>query len=60
MGGFGAEGADPVVTRAVEQDKVPWYKKPNLRHLYLLLFPACMYDKSLTSYRVEMTRSLCL
>ncbi|KAF2458813.1 general substrate transporter [Lineolata rhizophorae] len=34
--------ADPVLTRIVEQDKVPWYKKKNLRVLYLLLFPACM------------------
>ena len=34
--------ADPILTRIVEEDKVPWYKKPNLRVLYLLLFPACM------------------
>ena len=37
-----AEGADPVLTRVVEEDKVPWYKKPNLRRLYFFLFPACM------------------
>lgn len=35
-------GADPVLTRAVNEDKVPWYKKPNLRYLYLFLFPTCM------------------
>ena len=37
-----AGAADPVLTHAVENDLVPWYKKPNLRHLYLLLFPTCM------------------
>jgi hypothetical protein len=26
----------------VNEDKVPWYKKPNLRALYGLLFAACM------------------
>ena len=36
-------GGDPVLTRAVAEDKVPWYKKPNLRYLYLFLFPTCMY-----------------
>jgi hypothetical protein len=36
------EFSDPVLTRIVEEDKVPWYKKPNLRYLYLLLFPTCM------------------
>jgi hypothetical protein len=37
-----AEGADPVLTRAIEEDPVPWYKKPNLRWLYFFLFPTCM------------------
>ena len=34
--------ADPIITKWVEQDKIPWYKKRNLRALYLLLFPTCM------------------
>ncbi|KAM0719594.1 hypothetical protein Q7P37_003724 [Cladosporium fusiforme] len=34
--------ADPVLTHAVESDPVPWYKKPNLRYLYFMLFPTCM------------------
>ena len=37
-----AHSADPVLTQAVNEDKVPWYKKPNLRYLYLLLLPTCM------------------
>ncbi|PQE06746.1 Hexose transporter protein [Rutstroemia sp. NJR-2017a BBW] len=31
--------ADPVLTRIVEEDKVPWYRKRNLRYLYFLLCP---------------------
>jgi hypothetical protein len=38
---LGNEG-DPVLTRLVEEDKVPWYRKRNLRLLYLLLYPTCM------------------
>jgi hypothetical protein len=36
------EGSDPVLTRIVDEDHVSWYKKPNLRSLYFLLFPTCM------------------
>ena len=36
------ESADPIVTRLVEEDKVPWYRKRNLRLLYLLMFPTCI------------------
>lgn len=34
--------SDPVLSRIVAEDKTAWYKKPNLRFLYLLLFPACI------------------
>ncbi|RPA97988.1 general substrate transporter [Choiromyces venosus 120613-1] len=37
-----AEAADPVVSRLVEKDVTPWYKKPNLRALYLVMVPACL------------------
>lgn len=30
---------DPVLTRIVETDRIPWYKKPNLRYLYLMASP---------------------
>jgi hypothetical protein len=32
--------SDPIVTQLVEQDKTSWYKKPNLRYMYLFL--VCM------------------
>ncbi|BCS19071.1 putative MFS sugar transporter [Aspergillus puulaauensis] len=34
--------AEPVLEKLVREDRTPWYKKPNLRSLYLILFPACM------------------
>jgi hypothetical protein len=33
--------ADPVVTRLVAEDKTPWFRKPNLRVLYVYLFLCC-------------------
>lgn len=36
---------DPVVTRLVEEDKVKWYKKKNLRYLYFLLFPVSYFEE---------------
>ncbi|KAI9574336.1 hypothetical protein HD554DRAFT_2165825 [Boletus coccyginus] len=36
------ESNDAIVSRLAQQDKVPWYKKPNLRLLYLLMFPTCL------------------
>jgi hypothetical protein len=30
------------VIRLLEADTVPWYKKPNLRFLYLCLVPAAL------------------
>lgn len=34
--------SDPIITRMVADDKVPWYKKQNLRKLYFFLFCCCM------------------
>lgn len=33
---------DPIVTRLVAEDKVPWYKKHNMRLMYVWLFTCCM------------------
>lgn len=33
------EHADPRLTRIAQADQKPWYKKPNLRFLYLILVP---------------------
>lgn len=34
--------SEPIVANLVATDQIPWYKKPNLRRLYFILFPACM------------------
>jgi hypothetical protein len=34
--------SDPILTRIVEEDKVKWFKKPNLRLMYVCLFLCCM------------------
>ncbi|KAF5863549.1 hypothetical protein ETB97_009793 [Aspergillus alliaceus] len=34
--------SEPVLANLLANDRTPWYKKPNLRHLYFILFPACM------------------
>ena len=33
---------DTIVSRLAQQDKIPWYNKPNLRLLYFLMFPTCL------------------
>jgi hypothetical protein len=39
---IGGDNYDAIVTRLANEDKVPWYRKPNLRHLYFMLIPTCM------------------
>lgn len=53
-----AGAADPVLTHAVENDKVPWYKKPNLRHLYLMLFPTCMGIEITSGFDSQMINAV--
>ncbi|EPE31360.1 MFS general substrate transporter [Glarea lozoyensis ATCC 20868] len=42
MGGAETGFSDPVLTRMVAEDKVPFYKKKTLRLMYLYLFLCCM------------------
>lgn len=50
--------ADPVLTRVVEQDKVKWWQKPNLRLLYLLLYPTCMGIEITSGFDSQMINGL--
>ncbi|KAH8812527.1 general substrate transporter [Xylogone sp. PMI_703] len=50
--------SDPIISRMVAEDKVPWYKKPNLRRLYFLLFPACMGIEMTSGFDSQMINSL--
>jgi len=51
-------GADPIVTRMVEQDKVPWYKKPNLRGMYVYLFIVCMGVEITSGFDSQLINTL--
>ncbi|KAL2761099.1 hypothetical protein ACRALDRAFT_2096446 [Sodiomyces alcalophilus JCM 7366] len=50
--------ADPVLTRIAEEDTVPWFKKPNLRYLYLMLFPTCMGIELTSGFDSQMINAL--
>jgi hypothetical protein len=50
--------ADPVLTRIVEEDKVRWWKKRNLRILYLLLYPTCMGIEITSGFDSQMINGL--
>lgn len=50
--------AEPTVTLLANEDKVPWYKKPNLRYLYCILFPACMGIELTSGFDSQMINAL--
>ena len=50
--------ADPIVTRLVEEDKVPWYKKRNLRILYIWLFFCCMCVEATSGFDSQLINTL--
>ncbi|AEO57136.1 hypothetical protein MYCTH_2302958 [Thermothelomyces thermophilus ATCC 42464] len=47
-GGGGGASPDNLIHRMAMEDPVPWYKKPNLRRMYFLLFP-CVIGIEMTS-----------
>lgn len=51
-------GADPIVQRIADEDRVPWYKKPNLRYLYIMLFPSCMSIELTSGFDAQMINAL--
>lgn len=50
--------ADPIVTRLVAEDKVPWYKKPNLRFMYIWLFTCCMGVEITSGFDSQLINTL--
>jgi hypothetical protein len=50
--------ADPIVTTLVNQDKVPWYKKRNLRFMYLWLFLCCMGVEMTSGFDSQLINTL--
>jgi hypothetical protein len=57
MGG-GAQLADPVLSRLVAEDRVSWYRKPNLRILYVLLFFSCMGIELTSGFDSQLINAL--
>ncbi|KAF2825257.1 hexose transporter-like protein [Ophiobolus disseminans] len=53
-----ARQADPVLTRVVEQDQVPWYRKKNLRVLYMLLLPTCIGIEMTSGFDSQMINTV--
>jgi len=49
---------DAIVTRLVEEDRVPWYKKPNLRFMYLWLFLCCMGVEMTSGFDSQLINTL--
>ncbi|KAI1419750.1 guanine deaminase [Xylaria sp. FL1777] len=50
--------SDPILTRLADEDKVPWYRKPNLRMLYFLLFPTCMGIELTSGFDSQLINAL--
>ncbi|OCL05099.1 general substrate transporter [Glonium stellatum] len=53
-----AGAADPILTRMVAEDKVPWWKKPNLRILYCLLLPTCIGIEMTSGFDSQMINTV--
>ncbi|KAK7453576.1 hypothetical protein VKT23_001459 [Stygiomarasmius scandens] len=53
-----SEGADAIVTRLARQDRTPWYKKPNLRTLYIILVPTCIGVEMTSGFDASMMNGL--
>ncbi|KAF3904212.1 hypothetical protein ABW21_db0203243 [Orbilia brochopaga] len=50
--------ADPIVTALVERDQTAWYKKRNLRYLYLIMFPTCIGIEMTSGFDSSMMNGL--
>ncbi|KAF4980438.1 hypothetical protein FZEAL_3554 [Fusarium zealandicum] len=50
--------ADPIVTRLVQEDKTPWYKKRNLRLMYVWLFFCCMGVEMTSGFDSQLINTL--
>ncbi|KAK8113817.1 uncharacterized protein PG998_001692 [Apiospora kogelbergensis] len=51
-------GADPLIATIIAADKTPWYRKPNLRHLYLWLFICCMGVEMTSGFDSQLINAL--
>ncbi|KAF9035880.1 hexose transporter [Panaeolus papilionaceus] len=52
------EDAAHIVSRLASQDKTPWYRKPNLRYIYLMFFPTCIGVEMTSGFDSSMMNGL--
>lgn len=52
------ETGEPIVTRLVAEDKVPWYRKRNLRYMYFFLFLCCMGVEMTSGFDSQLINTL--
>ncbi len=52
------EHVDPRLTRIAQADTKKWYKKPNLRFLYLILIPTALGVEWTSGFDSSMMNSL--
>lgn len=50
--------SDAILTRLVEEDRIPWYKKPNLRTMYIFLFLCCMGVEMTSGFDSQLINTL--
>jgi hypothetical protein len=50
--------SDPIVTRMVAEDKVPFWKKRNLRMMYFFLFTCCMGVEMTSGFDSQLINTL--
>ncbi|CAN8105436.1 unnamed protein product [Discula destructiva] len=50
--------SDPIITRLASEDGVAWWRKPNLRYLYFMLFPTCMGVELTSGFDSQMINAL--
>ncbi|KAJ7079434.1 hexose transporter [Mycena belliarum] len=55
---LGAHASEAIVTRLAAEDTVPWYRKPNLRILYLILLPTCIGVEMTSGFDSSMMNGL--
>ncbi|KAF7563526.1 hypothetical protein G7046_g553 [Stylonectria norvegica] len=51
-------GAEPIIQQLADKDLVPWFRKPNLRYLYFMLFPTCMAIELTSGFDSQMINAL--
>ncbi|KAJ7590279.1 general substrate transporter [Mycena floridula] len=55
---LGSQASEAIVSRLAADDTVPWYSKPNLRILYLVLLPTCIGVEMTSGFDSSMMNGL--